>query len=81
MTTENHEDGEARREHYAAAGKNPTFMKQFSDPRGGAKVFIHNCVVCGAEASFAYGYGRDKLGTWYCRDHRPDRVPAPEVPA
>jgi hypothetical protein len=34
--------------------------------------FVHYC-ACGLEASFGYGVSlrAGKLGTWYCREHRP----------
>jgi hypothetical protein len=34
---------------------------------------IHNCCVCGVEASFGYGVSllKNQLGTWYCAQHRP----------
>lgn len=34
--------------------------------------FVHYC-RCGRWGSFGYGYfpRQDKLGLWYCREHRP----------
>ena len=35
--------------------------------------FIHRCRACGKEASFGYGVSlrNNKLGTWFCAEHRP----------
>ena len=37
--------------------------------------FEHPCEVCGDFAYWGYGVSlrQEKLGTWYCDQHRPDR--------
>lgn len=48
---------QARRPHYDEAGR-----------------LIKECLICGApDAPFGYGVflRRDKLGTWFCKEHRP----------
>jgi hypothetical protein len=37
--------------------------------------FLHRCCKCGVHASFGYGVNlrADKLGTWFCGDHRPNQ--------
>lgn len=61
----------------------------------GSVVFLHRCETCGADASFGYGVSlrlalnalvagdiataKRHLGTWYCREHRPEQ--AADVPA
>jgi hypothetical protein len=44
--------------------------------------FIHRCCVCGEQAFFGYGVSlrQDKLGVWYCGEHRPQPQPPPENP-
>ena len=41
--------------------------------------FIHECAVCGIEASFGYGVNLrgDELGSWFCGKHRPDGAVEP----
>lgn len=40
---------------------------------------IHHCAVCGKEAGFGYGVSllRNQLGTWFCKEHRPDEAEPP----
>ena len=43
----------------------------------GGTVLIHPCSVCGMpNAGFGYGVSlkKDRLGTWYCADHRPNNT-------
>jgi hypothetical protein len=37
--------------------------------------FIHRCCKCGHEAPFGFGVslGRERLGTWYCANHKPQQ--------
>jgi hypothetical protein len=34
------------------------------------------CAVCGLNAPYGYGVAlrQGKAGTWYCREHRPDKI-------
>ena len=38
--------------------------------------FLHFCVECGAFGAFGYGVslGAGRLGRWYCREHRPQKL-------
>jgi hypothetical protein len=38
-------------------------------------VFLHFCCRCGRFGAFGYGahLKAGRLGSWYCREHRPDR--------
>jgi hypothetical protein len=43
--------------------------------------FVHYC-TCGEWGSFGYNVSlrTGQLGTWYCREHRPQRSPTEETP-
>jgi hypothetical protein len=47
--------------------------KIFTLKSSGAQVFIHLCEHCEKQGSFGYGVSlrKNRLGKWYCRDHKP----------
>jgi hypothetical protein len=38
-------------------------------------IFLHFCVECGKYGPYGYGVElrKGKEGTWYCKEHRPDK--------
>lgn len=47
-------------------------VKFYTLKSSGAQVFIHLCEICGKDASFGFDVAlrKNRLGKWYCRDHR-----------
>lgn len=48
-------------------------LKQRLQPVTSDGGFVHYCCKCGAWGAFGYGVSllKGRLGTWYCREHRP----------
>ena len=63
---------------YARWAAEPPLDQPFPRRRGRTtspgRLFLHFCPTCGAWGAYGYDTAADRPGTWYCSQHRPDRL-------